>query len=218
MSDLLFDLKGLRFAFDPARPVLDGVDLELAPGERLALVGPNGAGKTTLLHVMVGLLRHHAGHLKAFGRERRDEADFNEVRARAGLLFQDPDDQLFCPTVAEDVAFGPLNLGHTREETEAIVERTLDRLGLAGYGDRVTYKLSGGEKRMVTLATVLAMEPDALLLDEPSNALDETALVRLLDTLDGLDQAMVIVSHDRRVVDRLATRRLRLEAGRLVPA
>lgn len=215
MSEPLFALSGIRFAYPEGPLVLDGVDLALRTGERLALVGDNGAGKTTLMHIMVGLLRHHAGHVRAFGRERRVEEDFHEVRARAGLLFQDPDDQLFCPTVAEDVAFGPLNLGRSRTEAEAIVDRTLSSLGLAEFRDRVTWKLSGGEKRLVTLATVLAMEPDVLLLDEPSNALDAKALDRLLEILDGLPQAMVIVSHDSRVVDRLATRRVTLEAGRV---
>ncbi len=215
MSGPLFDLSGIRFAYADGRTVLDGIDLCIDAGERLALLGANGSGKTTLMQVMVGLLRHHAGRLRAFGRERRNEAAFHEVRARAGFLFQDPNDQLFCPTVAEDVAFGPLNLGRTRADTEAIVDRTLDRLGLAEFRDRVTWKLSGGEKRLVTLATVLAMEPDVLLLDEPTNGLDAEAMERLLGILDGLPQAMLVVSHDTRVIERLATRAVTLEHGRI---
>ncbi|EME67654.1 ABC-type cobalt transport system, ATPase component [Paramagnetospirillum caucaseum] len=211
----LIRLEGVSHAFDDARPLLDGVDFALAAGERVALLGANGSGKTTLLHVMVGLIRPKAGTVHAFGRERRAEADFVEVRARAGLLFQDADDQLFCPTVAEDVAFGPLNLGRSRAEARAIVHATLDRLGLAALEDRVTHKLSGGQKRLVSLAAVLAMEPEVLLLDEPSNALDEPTRARLLDILAGLPQAMVIVSHDREVVERLATRRITLDGGTL---
>lgn len=211
----LIRLEGVSHAFDAAHPVLDGVDFALNAGERVALLGANGSGKTTLLHVMVGLIRPKAGTVHAFGRERRAEADFVEVRARAGLLFQDADDQLFCPTVAEDVAFGPLNLGKSKAEARDIVHATLERLGLAPLGNRVTHKLSGGQKRLVSLAAVLAMEPEALLLDEPTNALDEATRERLMDILAGLPQAMVIVSHDREVVESLATRRVVLENGAL---
>lgn len=215
MSDLLFHLDAVRFAHDPARPLLDGVDFRLHAGERVALLGDNGAGKTTLLHLMMGLLRPNSGRILAFGAERRREADFHEVRSRAGLLFQDPDDQLFCPTVAEDVAFGPLNLGAGRDEARRRVGRALERVGLAGFEDRVTHKLSGGEKRLVTLAAVLAMEPEVLLLDEPSNALDRVARQRLIDILAGLPQAMVVISHDDDLVDRLATRTVWLRDGKL---
>lgn len=213
MSETLFRLSGVHFAHDFIRPLLAGVDFQLRPGERVALLGDNGAGKTTLLHLMVGLLRPQAGIVWAFGAERRAEADFHDVRARAGLLFQDPDDQLFCPTVAEDVAFGPLNLGASRAEARDRVAEALARVGLDGFGDRVTHKLSGGEKRLVTLAAVLAMGPQVLLLDEPSNALDRAARQRLIDILAGLPQAMVIVSHDDDLVARLASRRVVLRDG-----
>ncbi len=211
----LIRLAQVSHAYDSAHPVLDGADFTLSAGEKVALLGANGSGKTTLLHVMVGLIRPKAGIVHAFGRDRRAEADFVEVRAKAGLLFQDADDQLFCPTVAEDVAFGPLNLGHSKSQAAEIVHATLDRLGLAHLEDRVTHKLSGGQKRLVSLAAVLAMEPEALLLDEPTNALDEATRERLLDILAGLPQAMVIVSHDREVIDRLATRRVTLAEGTL---
>ncbi|MGE5505682.1 MAG: energy-coupling factor ABC transporter ATP-binding protein [Actinomycetota bacterium] len=211
----LISLAGVAFSYGGAA-VLDGVDFALAPGERVAVDGANGAGKTTLLHVMVGLATPQAGTVTAFGRERRREADFHEVRARAGLLLQDADDQLFCPTVAEDVAFGPLNLGRSKAEARAIVHDTLSMLGLSGLEHRVTHTLSGGQKRLVSLAAVLAMAPEVLLLDEPTNALDQATRARLLDILAGLPQAMVIVSHDQGVVDRLATRRVRLDNGRLV--
>nr|WP_205762583.1 ABC transporter ATP-binding protein [Magnetospirillum aberrantis] len=211
----MFRLEDLGFAHDPARPVLAGLEFSLSAGERVAVLGDNGAGKTTLLHLMVGLLRPQAGRVLAFGAERRREADFHDVRARAGLLFQDPDDQLFCPTVAEDVAFGPLNLGAGRAEAQDAVAEALEQVGLPGFGERVTHKLSGGEKRLVTLAAVLAMRPEVLLLDEPSNALDRAARERLIDILAGLPQAMVIVSHDDDLVERLATRRVVLRGGRI---
>ena len=215
MSEPLIRLRGVSFRYDAERPVLDGLDLTLAAGERVGLSGPTGSGKTTVLHLMVGLLRPDSGTVEAFGRARRVEADFREVRLRAGLLFQDPEDQLFCPTVAEDVAFGPLNLGMSRERATRVVGETLDALGLAGYEDRITYKLSGGEKRLVSLATILAMKPDVLLLDEPTSGLDENNHARVTDILAGLPHAMLIVTHDGALLEALAHRRLRLRDGRL---
>lgn len=206
----LFDLRGVGFAYDPARPVLRDFSFTLRPGERVALAGPNGAGKTTALHVMVGLLRPQTGEVIAFGAPRRREKDFFEVRARAGLLFQDSDDQLFCATVLEDVAFGPLNLGAKPVEARAAALTALADLGLESLADRVTHKLSGGQKRLVALACVLAMRPQALLLDEPTNGLDEATRERLIVILASLPQAMVLVSHDRDFSDRLATRRAAL--------
>jgi len=211
----LFDVADIHFAY-PGRPkVLDGVDLTLNGGERLCLTGHNGAGKSTLLHILIGLLRPSQGRITAFGRERDVEADFVEVRRLAGLVFQDPDDQLFCPTVAEDVAFGPLNLGRSRAECIAIVDKVLDDLGLMHLRDRVTHKLSGGEKRLVTLAAVLAMDPKVLLLDEPTNAVDEPTTARLVEILLGLPQAMIVISHDPHFRRQIATRTLRLSDGRL---
>jgi cobalt/nickel transport system ATP-binding protein len=199
----------------PEREVLRGVDFSLYPGERVALIGANGAGKSTFLHLLVGLHRARAGELRLFGAARRTEADFVPVRAQVGLVFQQVDDQLFCPTVLEDVAFGPLNLGRSPSEARADAERTLAALGLDGFAERVTYRLSAGEKRLVALATVLAMQPQVLLLDEPTTGLDHASEARLLDHLDGLDQAMVIVSHDQAVLERLATRAVGLEQGRM---
>jgi cobalt/nickel transport system ATP-binding protein len=146
-----------------------------------------------------------------------EERDFREVRERAGLLFQDPQDQLFCPTVYEDVAFGPLNLGKSREEAEEVVEKVLSRLDLQGYEERITYKLSGGEKRLVSLACVLAMEPEVLLLDEPAEGLDEGMWDRLVDILTELSQSMIIVSHDREFLRRTTDRILNLKRGQLEP-
>ncbi len=213
----LLELAGIHFAYPHHAPVLKGADLRLDEGERLCITGHNGAGKSTLLRIAVGLLAPGSGKVTAFGRERVAEADFHEVRRRAGFVFQDPDDQLFCPTVAGDVAFGPLNLGASRDEAMRIVDATLTRLGLMHLRDRITHKLSGGEKRLVTLATVLAMEPDVLLLDEPTNALDEENEARLIEILLDLPQAMIIVSHNPHFRHRLGTRTLRLQEGRLIP-
>lgn len=215
---LLLEARGVTFGYPGQPGVLDGADLALATGERVCLEGANGAGKSTLLQILVGLLVPGAGTVVAFGRERRAERDFHEVRRRAGLVFQDPDDQLFCPTVAEDVAFGPLNMGKGRQQVAGIVQRTLDELRLTHLRDRLTHKLSGGEKRLVTLATVLAMAPDVLLLDEPTNGLDEPTRERLVGILNTLPQAMIIVSHDPLFRRAVATRSVRLEQGRIQPS
>jgi cobalt/nickel transport system ATP-binding protein len=215
MSEPLIRFHDVDFAYAADRPVLSQCNFRLDAGQRMALVGPNGSGKTTLLHLIVGLLRPSSGEVEAFGRVRRSEADFHDVRRRAGLLFQETDDQLFCPTVAEDVAFGPLNLGRPRPEVREIVAETLQSVGLPGYEARITYRLSTGEKRLVALATVLAMQPEVLLLDEPASGLDESSTERLVGLLAELPQAMVIVSHDRELLGRTTARSLRLRDGRL---
>lgn len=217
MSAAPIRLAGVRVVAD-GRPVLAGVDLVLQAGERLALVGANGAGKTTLLETVVGLRPLAGGDIEAFGEPRRDEAAFRAMRRRVQLLFQDSDDQLFSPTVLDDTMFGPLNLGLARAEARARAEATLARLELDGFGPRMTHRLSGGEKRLVALATVLAMEPDVLLLDEPTNGLDEATAARIVALLASLDQAMIVVSHDRLVLEKIATRAMVLREGRLWPA
>jgi cobalt/nickel transport system ATP-binding protein len=217
VTEVLFSLRDVAFGF-PGHPVLQGVDFDLCQGERVALVGANGAGKTTLLHLMVGLHRPAAGEVRAFGAARRTERSFHEVRLRTGLLFQDPDDQLFCPTVLEDVAFGPLNQGRSRQEALDLSKKALATLSLESFAQRVTHKLSGGEKRLVSLATVLAMQPEVLLLDEPTNGLDEQTETRLIAHLEGLPMAMLFISHDRRFVERLANRAVLLRDGRLQEA
>jgi len=214
----LIRFREVDFHYVPDRPVLRQCSLTLEPGQRVALLGPNGSGKSTLLHLAVGLVRPSAGQIEAFGAARVHEPDFHEVRRRAGLLFQDSEDQLFCPTVAEDVAFGPLNLGTPRDEVRRVVTDTLHAVGLEGYEDRITYKLSGGEKRLVALATVLAMQPEVLLLDEPTGGLDERAAQRITELLARLGQAMIVVSHDRDFLRQTVHSAVRLSDGRLEPA
>ncbi|MBO1272680.1 ABC transporter ATP-binding protein [Shewanella sp. 4t3-1-2LB] len=210
----LLKVAGLGFAY-AQKPVFSEVNFELYPGDRLALIGANGAGKSTLLRVLVGLAKPNSGSITAFGQHCVGEESFQRVRQRMGLLFQDSDDQLFCPTVLEDVAFGPLNQGLTAEQAIAKAQTTLASLGMAQFAERITYRLSGGEKRMVALATVLAMSPEILLLDEPTNGLDAAAEERLLQHLQALPQAMIIVSHDRAVLERLANRAVILQSGQL---
>ncbi len=206
MNGTLIKLDAVTFRYDASRPVLDNISLSLDAGERVGLTGPNGCGKTTLLHLLVGLQKPASGTITCFGAPRRTESDFREVRQRVGLLFQNSDDQLFCPTVAEDVMFGPLNLGRKHADARRLTSETLHQVGLAGYEDRITYRLSGGEKRLVALATVLAMQPDVLLLDEPLAGLDEEHETRITEILLRLPQAMLIVSHDRGFLDRVTQR------------
>jgi cobalt/nickel transport system ATP-binding protein len=208
-------LENVSFDYGVDRPVLAGCDFQLRPAERVALCGANGSGKSTLLHLIVGLLRPKSGSVEVFGRLRQVEHDFLEVRRRVGFLFQDSDDQLFCPTVAEDVAFGPLNLDLPRDQVRERVAETLDAVGLNGFENRITYKLSGGEKRLVALATVLAMQPDVLLLDEPTSGLDAQATERLMTLFAKLPQAIIVVSHDPNVCRRIATNTVELRNGKI---
>ena len=214
MKETLIHLENVTFSYGSA-PVLEHLDFELRRGDRIGVDGAIGSGKTSLLHVMVGLLKPSAGRLEAFGEARLREEDFHEVRRRVGLVFQDPDDQLFCPTVIEDVAFGPLNLGRSTEEAHRVSGEALHRVGLPGFEDRITHKLSGGEKRLVALATVLAMEPEVLLLDEPTASLDPVSRDRVARVIEDVPQSMVVVSHSDGFLSRVATRRVTLVGGRI---
>jgi cobalt/nickel transport system ATP-binding protein len=214
-NSALIRLTDLWYAYPRGENVLEGADLTLRAGERLGLIGPIGCGKTTLLHLIVGLIRPERGSVEVFGRFRSREGDFWEVRERVGLVFQDPEDQLFCPTVGEDIAFGPVNLGWSRERVEATSRQALADVGLTGFENRITHHLSGGEKRLVSLATVLAMKPAVLLLDEPVAGLDPESTERIRNLMLSLPQAMIVVSHDRDTLKSVATRMVRLKKGRI---
>jgi len=214
----LIRIEKVSFSYGRGRDVLRDCYLRLEPRDRLAITGPNGSGKSTLLALLVGLIKPSSGRVWVLGKLRQTEGDFREVRGRVGLLFQNSDDQLFCPTVAEDVAFGPLNLGKSREEVRQIVKETLENLGLEGYERRITYQLSGGEKRLVALATILALQPEVLLLDEPTTGLDEASQERVTNLICRLPQAMIVVSHDQHLLRQVTNRKLVLTQGQLVPA
>ena len=217
-QDILIELQGIDFSYDVSHPVLDNLDFILRRGETVSLLGANGSGKTTLFHLIMGLLRPDKGRVLVFGEERREQKDFHDVRRRIGLLFQDSDDQLFSPTVAEDIAFGPFNLGKNREEVLQIVKDTLAMLGLEGYENRITYKLSGGEKRLVALGTVLAMRPDILLLDEPVIGLDDEHRHRFIDVLKNGGLSYVVISHDHEFLEEVIETAYLLEGGSLTRA
>lgn len=179
----MIEIKDLSFGYSNGSRIFNDLNFSFKKGERIGLVGPNGAGKTTLFYLIMGLLKPEAGEIKVFGRSRKNEKDFLKVRQKIGLLFQDSEDQLFCPTVEEDIAFGPLNLGKSHDEVEVIVKETCERLGLKGFEKKVTHRLSGGEKRLVALATVVAMNPECYLFDEPTTGLDEATSERFLHYL-----------------------------------
>lgn len=211
-DDALIDGRGLRLVRG-GRELLGGLDLHLTQGERLFVLGPSGAGKTTLLHALLGFVPFAAGSLSVFGQARSRERDFAPLRGPLGLLFQDAGDQLFGPTVAEDVAFGPLNLGASASDAAAIAATQLDRLGIARLADRPVQALSGGEQRLAALAGVLAMRPRVLLLDEPTNGLDAGATERLLAALAETGLSMIVASHDPVCVAALASRRIELRGA-----
>lgn len=213
-------LEDLRFSYETdggIRPILRGASLSLPPGMALGLHGPNGSGKTTLFRCITGLNRPQGGRILLRGREMRREEDFRALRRRVGFVLQHAEDQLLFPTVLEDVAFGPLNLGLAPGEARRRALETLSELGLDGFADRLTHRLSGGERRLVSLAAVLAMRPEALLLDEPANELDEASRERLIGILRRLPAARITVSHDRDFLAGVSTSFLALRDGILVP-
>jgi cobalt/nickel transport system ATP-binding protein len=213
-------IENLSFAYPDGRRALHGVTLSIRPGEKVALVGPNGAGKSTLFLNLNGILQGKGsvqvgGVLLGNGHGRRGE-DLRQVRARVGLVFQDPDDQLFSPTVFDDVAFGPLHMGLPPDEVRARVGRALDDVGMAGFEEQMPHHMSLGERKRVAMATVLAMNPQILVLDEPSAGLDPRARRSLIHLLHDLPQTMLVASHDMRLVWDLCPRTVILDAGRVV--
>ncbi len=192
----IIKLKDIQFSYRGGKTVFDHLDFDFSKGNRLGLMAPNGSGKTTFFHLIMGLNQPTSGDIELFGKAATTAKDFEKARQRIGLLFQDPDDQLFSPTVIEDVAFGPLNLGKSKAEALEIARRTLSDLGLEGFEDRITFKLSGGEKRLVSLAAVLAMAPEVLLLDEPLNGLDHDTRSNIMEIISNLDLSYIIISHD----------------------
>jgi len=195
-DEFLIDLENVSFSYPGQGPVLDRLNFQLRKGERLGLIGPNGSGKSTFMHLLMGLIKPDSGSVRLFGMPMAGEKDFKQARKRLGFVFQNADDQLFSPTVIEDVAFGLLNNGKTPKEAVTLSKKILRALDLDGFENRITYKLSGGEKKLVSLATVLVMEPEVLLLDEPTTGLDEQTVKRIADLLNELDIGYVVVSHE----------------------
>jgi cobalt/nickel transport system ATP-binding protein len=208
-------VEGLSHAY-ASRPSLDGVSLRIAAGESVGLVGPNGAGKTTLFLCLAGVLSRRGGAVRVMGLDPAVKAQRRRLPAHLGIVFQDSDDQLFNSTVFDDVAFGPLNLDLAADEVKARVAEALATVGLAGFDERVPFHLSGGEKRRVALAGVLAMRPEVLLLDEPSLHLDPRGRRGLIGLIRSLPGTRLIASHDLELVLETCPRSLLLDAGRVI--
>ena len=206
--------RDLRFTYPNGVTGLAGLDLRITHGERVAVLGPNGAGKTTLMLHLNALLTGE-GRLEVAGL-RVGEDDVHDVRTRVGLVFQYPDDQLFMPTVREDVAFGPLNLGLSKPEVADRVTRALSAVRMGEHGERAPHQLSLGQRRRVAIASVLAMDPSLLVLDEPSANLDPRTRRELIETLDQIDRTLLIVTHDLPLAAALCERAVLLSGGRIV--
>jgi cobalt/nickel transport system ATP-binding protein len=215
MTSPAIRVSGLRFRYPDGRQALDGVDLTVGAGEKVAILGPNGAGKTTLALHLNGVLRSPEGVVEIGGVPLTD-ASVGDIRRRVGLVFQDPNDQLFMPTVGQDVAFGPANLGLAGADLETRVTEALEAVGVPDLARRVPHHLSGGEKRLAAIATVLAMEPDVVVLDEPGSGLDPAGRRELIATLDRLDVTLLVITHDLPLALELCPRSVVLDGGRVV--
>jgi cobalt transport protein ATP-binding subunit len=208
------EIQNLCFSYPDGREALREVDLTVEDEEKVALVGPNGAGKSTLILLLTGLLEGR-GTIRVFGEDLSSE-NLKRLRARMGLVFQDPDDQLFSPTVFEDVAFGPLYAGLPEPEVHRRVGRALTQVGMQDFEERLSHHLSVGEKKRAAIATVLSMKPELLVLDEPTGGLDPRGRRRLINLLRELPQTMVVATHDMRLVAELLPRIVVLDKGRVV--
>ncbi|MGH3371263.1 MAG: energy-coupling factor ABC transporter ATP-binding protein [Nocardioidaceae bacterium] len=215
MTTPVLDVRGLAYAYPDGHQALYGVDLHVHAGERVALLGPNGAGKTTLVLHLNGILTAGAGSVTVSGLPVRKE-NLREIRRRVGIVFQDPDDQLFMPSVRDDVAFGPANLGLRGEVLRRRVMDALDQVGMADFVDRPPHHLSFGQRRRVAVATVLAMEPEILVLDEPSSNLDPASRRELAEILRGLDVTVLMVTHDLPYAFELCPRSVVISDGSIV--
>lgn len=211
----VLSLDGVAFAYTEGRALFKELHFYLRDGERVGLFAPNGSGKTTLLRLIVGLEKPLSGRVLLRGAPVAGERAWRDLRRKVGVVLQSADDQLFCPTVLEDVAFGLLNLGMDREAARDVASETLHMLGLEGFENRLTHKLSGGEKKLVCLAAVLAMRPEALLLDEPAAGLDQAAEERLIGVLQTLPAAQLVISHDREFLRKTVSQALTIANGRL---
>lgn len=215
-ADPAIHVHALGYAYPGGLRALDNVSFGIGAGESVALVGPNAAGKTTLFLCLAGVLPARPGCIALAGLDPADPAQRRQLPARVGIVFQDSDDQIFNATVFDDVAFGPLNLALPAEEVRQRVAEALERVGLADAEGRVPFHLSGGEKRRVALAGVLAMRPDVLLLDEPSMHLDPRGRREFIQLVNGLAVTKIIASHDLELVLRTCKRALVLDGGRLI--
>ena len=210
----MIEFKHVSFSYEPGRPVLQDLSFRIEPGESVGLIGANGAGKSTMMKVLLGLLPCE-GQVFVGGTEVKKDT-LPEIRRKLGFVLQNSDNQMFMPTVYEDMIFAPLNYGLTRAEAEARADAALERLGLAALKHRHNHRLSGGEKRMAAIATILAMEPEAIAMDEPTSALDPYNRRLVINTIRALEQTKLITSHDLDMILDSCSRVILLSGGRIV--
>ncbi|MFN4226710.1 MAG: energy-coupling factor ABC transporter ATP-binding protein [Candidatus Ratteibacteria bacterium] len=213
----LIELKEIKVSYPETGTVLDNLSLIIYKDDRIGIKGANGSGKTTLLYTIVGLVRPEKGEIKIFGKIMKNEKDFVEVRKKIGFLFQNSDDQLFSPTVEEDIAFGPLNLRLQKEVVKKRVEETIKLLGIEKLRHRFPQNLSYGEKRIVAISTILSMKPDIYLLDEPTTGLDEKTTEKIEKFLIENDLTYCVVSHDLYFIKSVCNKIYILEKGKIYP-
>jgi len=212
------ELQDVVFAYDDGNLVLKGANLHLLPGGKVGIQGRNGSGKTTLFRIITGLEKPSGGEILFRGKPLKgNRKNLSELRKNVGYLFQDPEDQLFCPTLLEDVAFGPLNLGLSPAAARKKAIETLRLFDLEHLADKPPHTLSGGQKRLGALSAVLAMEPQVLLLDEPTGDLDEKAMESLERLLLSEETTFLVVSHDEEFLNKVTNRKYCLDDGRLLP-
>jgi cobalt/nickel transport system ATP-binding protein len=215
MSEKSLEISGLAYAYPDGNQALYGVNLSINQGERVALLGPNGAGKTTLVLHLNGIIPTMQGKVRVAGElvDSKNAESIKSVRHKVGIVFQDPDDQLFMPTVGQDVAFGPYNAGLRGIELERAVNEALELVGMSEFIDRPPHHLSFGQRRRVAVATVLAMKPEILVMDEPSSNLDPAARRELAEIITSLDVTLLMVTHDLPFAHELCQRAVILSAG-----
>lgn len=202
----ILSVKDLSLTFPDGKKIFEQAELSLYPSETIGLWSPNGTGKTSLFRIITGLLLPQQGEVLLRGKLIKSEKDFRELRLRVGFVLQNSDDQLFFPQVIDDVAFGPLNQGLKEDQAKQVSEETLDKLGILNLKNSLSFELSGGQKKLVTLACVLSMRPDVLLLDEPTNGLDVEAKKRLVEVINRIEASKIIISHDPEVLSLTCSR------------
>jgi cobalt/nickel transport system ATP-binding protein len=212
--DKIIEIENLSFSYPDGQQALQNINLSIGHGETLAFIGPNGAGKSTLMLHLNGILRSD-GTIRILGVPLEDK-NLKWVRSKVGLVFQDPDDQLFSPTVFDDVAFGPMNMGCSEDEVRRRVAQALEWVGMKGYDERSPHHLSVGEKKRIAIATILSMSPEILVIDEPTANLDPRSKWELIELLKGLPITKIVASHDLEMVAALCERTIVLDEGKVV--
>ncbi|MBA7683399.1 Cobalt import ATP-binding protein CbiO [subsurface metagenome] len=215
MSERAISITNLSYTYPDGTPGLRGISLDIIRGESVGVIGPNGAGKTTLLLHLNGIFMSRNGNVEVLGKGMKKE-NIKGIRRSVGLVFQDPDDQLFMPTVFDDVAFGPINMGYAEAEVRESVTRALDGVGMTGYEQRSPHHLSIGEKKRIAIATALAMNPEILVIDEPTANLDPGSKWSLIGLLKRLPMTKIVASHDLELVQALCPRTIILDQGKVI--